>query len=806
MFCLCIQDVIEDLDLSSSSDEEPNAEPPEHVHRLILQLLIIWQFTFRISSAGITAFLHLFKWLLLYLGRSFQCEQLQKMSNQVPLTLSTVHRILSYRNCKNDFVQYVVCPSCDSLYEYDDCVETSISGHRKSSKHCRHVSYPNHHIASKRSPCGALLLKKIKSKNGYKLVPIKVYPYKPLRISIEQLVSKKGFVENCERWRNRVVPAGFLSDIYEGAVWKKFYSPEMNNFLCLPHHYLLTLNVDWFQPFEHGIYSVGAIYLTVQNLPRNERYKTENIILVGIIPGPKEPHKTINSYLQPLVHELNHSWLHGMEVTTSHNSQICVKVALSCVTCDIPATRKVCGFLSHHATKGCNKCSKEFPVRDNRTYYYGFSNTEAWTARTREQHIADIEEISKEVTKTKIKEAESKYGCRYSILLDIPYFNPIEFCAIDSMHNLYLGTAKHVFEVWVDKKVLTKRNLVELERRIKLFNVPCDVGRVPSHMSSYKSFTANQWKNWIILYSCVLLKDMLSSTDYRCWKFFVHSCVIINSCYLRESDIRSVHLFLQQFCLQFETLYGRETCTFNMHLHMHLAKTLLDFGPAHASWCYAFERFNGLLGSYSTNNKAIEPQIMRRFIEHQAIFSEEVPYAEFQSMLPHNQQQESRSKTITNSFSLLHYSADPLNTIDTFAWTKEMEAVCPLPPFCEEIFSALQVRQLSDIYQQLYSSSDVDITAVPLSVTHYKFGRLLLAGDLIGSQMPGQNNKSSSVIMAYWPSRVQDLASAECSTMQVGVVQYFMQHKFHYHLSDRIQEDVHLFACVKWKRLHTYLL
>ena len=50
--------------------------------------------------------------------------------------------------------------------------------------------------------------------------------------------------------------------------------------------------------------------------------------------------------------------------------------------------------------------------------------------------------------------------------------------------------------------------------------------------------------------------------------------------------------------------------------------------------------------------------------------------------------------------------------------------------------------------------------------------------------------------MAYWPSRVQDLASAKYSTMQVGVVKYFMQHKFHYHLSVRIP-DVHLFACVK---------
>ena len=114
-------------------------------------------------------------------------------------------------------------------------------------------------------------------------------------------------------------------------------------------------------------------------------------------------------------------------------------------------------------------------------------------------------------------------------------------------------------------------------------------------MSSYKSCTANQWKNRIILYSSVVLKDMLPSEDYRCWKCFMQSCVIINSYYLRVSDIRSAHLFLQQFCIKFETLYGQENSTFNMHLHMHLTKTLSDFRPAHASWCYAFERYNGLL-------------------------------------------------------------------------------------------------------------------------------------------------------------------------------------------------------------------
>ena len=51
------------------------------------------------------------------------------------------------------------------------------------------------------------------------------------------------------------------------------------------------LNIDWFNPYEETPYSAGVIYFVVQNLPRAERFKFENILLVGIIPGPNEPKK-----------------------------------------------------------------------------------------------------------------------------------------------------------------------------------------------------------------------------------------------------------------------------------------------------------------------------------------------------------------------------------------------------------------------------------------------------------------------------------------------------------------------------------
>jgi len=101
------------------------------------------------------------------------------------------------------------------------------------------------------------------------------------------LFRRKGFWESCQEWRNRKAEEGLYRDVYDGKVWKE--QEAEGYFDSAPFSLGLMLNIDWFKPFKHRKYSVGAIYLTVLNLPRKERYLKENMILVGIIPGPGEP-------------------------------------------------------------------------------------------------------------------------------------------------------------------------------------------------------------------------------------------------------------------------------------------------------------------------------------------------------------------------------------------------------------------------------------------------------------------------------------------------------------------------------------
>ena len=54
----------------------------------------------------------------------------------------------------------------------------------------------------------------------------------------------------------------------------------------------------------------------------------------------------------------------------------------------------------------------------------------------------------------------------------------------------------------------------------------------------------------------------------------------------------------------------------NMHLHCHIFECILDMGPIYSFWCFPYERMNGLLGVYPTNNHNITVQMMRKFLMH----------------------------------------------------------------------------------------------------------------------------------------------------------------------------------------------
>lgn len=90
---------------------------------------------------------------------------------------SSLYMLKKYFGLHKDcFQKFVVCPKCNSLYNYDSAYE-KVGGRRLSRKYS-FVEFPNHRQRAHRKSCNDILLKEVKLQDGkLKLYPEKVYCY-----------------------------------------------------------------------------------------------------------------------------------------------------------------------------------------------------------------------------------------------------------------------------------------------------------------------------------------------------------------------------------------------------------------------------------------------------------------------------------------------------------------------------------------------------------------------------------------------------------------------------------------------------
>ena len=165
------------------------------------------------------------------------------------------------------FKKYVACRNCHQIYDIHQCCGD------ESSRKCSHIHFPNHPHKHRRQPCGFYLVKTVKLASGRKVYyPFLVYCYLGIETSLQSLLLHSKFYSHCQEWKSRT-HTGALENIYDGKVWDDFLVYDSKPFLSDEYTFAFILNIDWFQPFKHVRYSVGAIYLCVLNLPRHIRYK-----------------------------------------------------------------------------------------------------------------------------------------------------------------------------------------------------------------------------------------------------------------------------------------------------------------------------------------------------------------------------------------------------------------------------------------------------------------------------------------------------------------------------------------------------
>ena len=313
---------------------------------VFIHLIFAWQMTFSVSDRCVDSLLNIVRYFFTMMQFVFGINGFCEIVDAIPGTIYKARKFIGLE--QDEFIKFIVCSKCHKLYTYEQACET-VNG-IKCSKKCGFVRYPNHPQGRMRELCGTPLMKVVVSADGKRksLYPFKTYCYQSIKVALQRLLQRKEIVDALRQ--PKVQSDDGFFDIYDGKIWRSLKDHNGRPYFTDKRNLAAIFNIDWFQPFDSSEHSVGAMYMAILNLPRGLRFKKENILLVGVIPGPKEPDLTVNEYLKPLVNELLLFW--KGEYLDELGEKVLYRFALICVASDLPATRKCCGFLSYNALQG----------------------------------------------------------------------------------------------------------------------------------------------------------------------------------------------------------------------------------------------------------------------------------------------------------------------------------------------------------------------------------------------------------------------------------------------------------------------
>ena len=144
---------------------------------------------------------------------------------------------------------------------------------------------------------------------------------------------------------------------------------------------------------------------------------------------------------------------------------------------------------------------------------------------------------------------------------------------------------------------------------------------------------------------------------------------------------------------------------------IHLSECIHDYGPVYTFWCFSFERYNGILGAYQHNNRAIPIQMMRKFLEDECLSASDCSSSPifakyFRSILPKND--ENLSGILQQIFNGNTLKRDYFSTMNprNVSWKDDADKFHLHPPMKTKVMDDAEHEGLKNMYRILLETND----------------------------------------------------------------------------------------------------
>ena len=332
-------------------------------------------------------------------------------------------------------IRYVSCVKCHALRKLAD-----IPPQDRSTMLC------DEQVAgtSSTGPCGTPLFKMVEKIGGRgSWQPECVVLVQSLKEWIGRLLSRPGIEDILTSYPYDVInaskPGEVITDIWGSPVILKLKGRDGQPFFKTHKddeeiRLLFGLAGDGYNPFrmliaKQHVTSLG-FWITVLNFPPNERYRFHNVFYLGSFPPQGNPpvdryHPAI-SVVRDMLQEF---WDPGVYFTRTRNypNGRPGKGMLAPSASDMLAARAIYGFTSTTSKLFCMNC----PITLNRIEDVDLEN---WGCRDFEAHKKHAFEWKMAETTGKQQKLAEKHGIRFTPLLELSYFGPHHFEAVEPMH------------------------------------------------------------------------------------------------------------------------------------------------------------------------------------------------------------------------------------------------------------------------------------------------------------------------------------------------------------------------------------
>lgn len=418
-------------------------------------------------------------------------------------------------------------------HAYDCCVNSCCCyvGKNKDLTTCPHCKEPRYNSRNK---------------------PQRVYHYTPLIPQLRGLFASRDMAEKL-RYRSTLeskYDPNVIQDVFDGAHYRSLRTTQVTPddpycFFDYPEDIALSLSTDGFTLFKRrrrGYSTAWPIILINNNLSPKIRTRLENIICVGVIPGPRQC-KDLNSFLIPLLDELLE--LEGGVLATgvAPDGESCVLVFHAFIILifgDIPAVTKLLAMKGTNAFSPCRACYIEgFLYQAGRTsvYYVPLVHPDEeaeWDSnnlpmRTHAQFLEHISEIEAAPTKRARDMLAQHYGINARpIFAHLRSFNLATCAPYDIMHLFFENLIPNLILFWTGefkgldqgsgKYQLTRSvwDKIGQETAASLQTIPSEfVGTLPDIAQDQYHYKAEAYSFWILFIAPVVLENRLSETYYK---------------------------------------------------------------------------------------------------------------------------------------------------------------------------------------------------------------------------------------------------------------------------------------------------